>query len=99
LYGIDLKEMEASDMLDVLHFLYEEDLSFSTIEEARWVDVRRKHIYKELYNEDYKYLSMANPEAGTDDPDGVSVKPYIPPTDFNPDSMNPFGDVLDAPIG
>lgn len=26
------------------------------------------------------------------------LKPYIPPTDFDPDSYNPFGSVLDSPI-
>lgn len=86
-------------MLDVIHFFYEEDLHFSTIEEARWVDVRRKHIYKELYQEDYKYLSTgAEQESDTFDDEGNAIKPYIPPTDFNANSANPFGDILDAPI-
>ena len=26
-------------------------------------------------------------------------KPYIPPTDMNPESSLPFGDVLDSPLG
>jgi hypothetical protein len=26
-------------------------------------------------------------------------KPYVPPTNVNPDSAKPFGSILDAPIG
>jgi hypothetical protein len=90
--------MEASDMLDVIHFLYEEDLRYSNVEEAQWLDTKRQHIYKELYGEDYKYFSTKR--TGSDDlisEDGEVVKPYIPPTEFDPDSSNPFGSVLDAP--
>lgn len=87
-------------MLDVIHFLYEEDLGYSSIEDARWTDAKRKHIYSELYGEEYKYYSTKEiaDHDGTS-PDGEAIKPYIPPTEFNPDSMNPFGEVLDAPIG
>ena len=28
-----------------------------------------------------------------------TVKPYVPATDFDPDSTKPFGRVLDAPLG
>lgn len=27
------------------------------------------------------------------------VKPYVPPTDFDPDAAKPFGRILDAPLG
>lgn len=26
------------------------------------------------------------------------VKPYVPPTDFNPDYANPFGNQIDSPL-
>lgn len=85
-------------MLDVIHYLYEEDSHFSTVEEARWVDIKRKHIYKELYNEDYKYFSTKEGASeNSDNSDVDAVKPYIPPTEFDADSPNPFGAVLDAP--
>lgn len=49
-----------------------------------------------------KYVSG---DAGFDFDDSIpgtssrAVKPYIPPTQFNPDSIDPFGGVLDSPIG
>lgn len=33
------------------------------------------------------------------DPLAGPAKPYIPPTQFDPDSTAPFGSVLDAPLG
>ena len=87
-------------MLDVIHYLYEEDLKYTNVEEAQWIDAKRKHIYKELYNEDYKYFSTKEvSELSNADGDEDAVKPYIPPTEFNPESPNPFGAVLDAPLG
>ena len=91
-------------MLDVLHFLFEEDSRFATAEEAESVSAGRTALYKDLYNVDYKYKikpqgkkSGNSGEFSYSDPD--EVKPYIPPTEFDPDSFNPFGQVLDAPIG
>lgn len=31
-------------------------------------------------------------------PRAKEAKPYVAPTEFSPDSINPFGSVLDAPI-
>jgi hypothetical protein len=90
--------MEASDMMDVIHFFYEEDLHYSNIEEARWLDAKRKHIYKELYDEEYKYYSTSDVADQEASEDGGAVKPYVPPTEFDPERPNPFGSVLDAPI-
>lgn len=91
-------------MLDVLHFFFEEDSRFATAEEAESVSAGRTTLYKDLYNVDYKYKLNTKPrKTGTSgefsysDPD--EVKPYIPPTEFDPDSFNPFGETLDAPIG
>jgi hypothetical protein len=28
-----------------------------------------------------------------------ATKPYVPPTEFDPEMMNPYGSLLDAPIG
>lgn len=87
-------------MLDVIHYLYEEDLKYTNVEEAQWMDAKRKHIYKELYNEDYKYFSSREvADLSGAEADENAVKPYIPPTEFNPESSNPFGAVLDAPLG
>lgn len=34
-----------------------------------------------------------------DDPIKQSTKPYSPPTEFNPNSSNPFGKVVEPPLG
>jgi hypothetical protein len=33
------------------------------------------------------------------DPNSQEVKEYVEPTEFNPDSSMPFGNILDAPLG
>ena len=96
-------------MLDVIHFLFEEDLRFTTAEEAKGQSKMRTQLYS-LYGKQYRYGSG---ETGTtyggrayvpDDVDSFDVtpagvkKPYVAPTNFNPESTNPFGSVLDAPL-
>lgn len=110
--GIDLREMEASDMLDVLHYLFEDDLHVGSAEEADAKDKVRISIYESMYNKTYKF---ANPKSSTDNDYGfdelddpvnfspdiqTETKPYFPPTDFNPDAANPFGGALrETPMG
>jgi hypothetical protein len=106
-----LEEMEMSEMLDVLHYYMEEDYNVSSQEQ---IDARsdvRKAIYRHMYNKEYKFPAGKKNNAqvtasGLDLNDVVSVDPlkeptksYVPPTDFNPESKKPFGDVLDAPLG
>ncbi len=91
-------------MLDVIHYFYEEDMNYATLEQLQMVDARRVHVFEGLYGTPYIYKTSQNsggsgsmnqfaPGASGD------TKPYIPPTEFDPDSYNPFGSVLDAPIG
>lgn len=42
-------------MLDVMHFLFEEDLQASSEEEAKAKTQVRSVLYKDLYNQTYKY--------------------------------------------
>jgi hypothetical protein len=98
--GLYLASMEASDMLDVLHYLFEEDIRFSTAEQAQAVDKGRQSIYQTMYGVDYKYAANSSsrsndftPTASNDDfesitpftPNKNAVKPYVPPTQFDPD--------------
>jgi hypothetical protein len=53
--NLKLKEMEASEMLDVVHFLFEEDNKYVSREEVLSLSAVRKNIYKDLYKTDYKY--------------------------------------------
>jgi hypothetical protein len=110
--GIKLEELEASDMLDVLHYLFEYDLSVASGEELDAKNKMRKTIYRELYNKDYSFGSSNsssdnNYDYGLDDLDGPvnapatnKTKPYFPPTPFNPDAADPFGGALrEKPLG
>lgn len=115
LSGIKLAELNAADMLDVLHVFFEEDLMVGSKEEAEAKTKGRQVIYKSIYNRTYKYgvtdsgqsynYSTASDgfvgeeEDKIDDPVKPPTKPFTPATDFNPDSALPFGNNLDAPIG
>ncbi len=110
--GLKLSEMELSDMLDVIHFMYEEDYNYATVEQAQMAEARRIQVFEGMYNQEYKYKvfdqkqNSSNQDLFDEDgelkpfnPNANETKPYIPPTEFNPNSGNPFGDILDAPIG
>jgi hypothetical protein len=112
--GINLSQMDMSDMLDVMHFYMEEDFSqASTSEQSEAKDKARGLIYKSLYNQTYTFgksskdyqTANSSGEFYEDeeiipvDPLKEPTKSYVPATDFNPESPKPFGDLLDAPIG
>ena len=102
--------MDMAEMLDVIHYYMESDFMVSSAEQAEARDKARSIIYKSLYHYEYRYapktkgFSQTNASGseenfGDFDPEKGPTKSYVPPTDFNPDSEKPFGDVLDAPIG
>ena len=111
--GLQLSSMEASDMLDVIHVIIEDDLTSSqTGENSEVKDKVRKIFYKEFYEKDYKFSSgtsnfdldepldsAMDDDVKPFDPKQEKVKPFVPPTDFNADAAKPFGKVLDAPLG
>ena len=101
-------------MVDVLHFLFEQDSRYTSGEEAEAVSKLRTMVYRNMYNKEYRYqYNSSRSNTGgrqyirdnNNDfmDDGLSgfaeTKPYIPPTQVRPESSMPFGDVLDAPIG
>jgi len=117
--GLDLREMEASSMLDVLHYLMEEEM---IRQHHSGVDVPgavRDYLYKELYGTEYPYYTPVGNKRYTasgdidalDDPlDGIEpfnpknsesapARPYTPPTPIDPDAQQPFGALLDSPLG
>lgn len=113
--SLKLEEMEAADMLDVLHYMFEEDVArLTTAEQSDAVSAMRTTLYG-LYNKPYRYgtKSSGSSSSGrqyvsgdydfkTDvpfDPASQAPKPFVPATDFNPESSMPFGSVLDAPLG
>jgi hypothetical protein len=99
--NINLADMAVSPMLDVIHYFFDEDFRYGSVDGAHSHGAFREQIYGNLYDLEYKYST--NPEKSWSRTqkaeDGTEVKPFIPPTDFDADSINPFGSVLDAPIG
>lgn len=105
--GIVLEELESSDMIDVLHFLFEEDALGPTGEFIEARSTLRTSIYSNLYNREYRFKvgksdssrpMTANGEDLTPfDPMNSETKPYVPATDFNPESSLPFGGLIGAP--
>lgn len=101
-------------MLDVMHFYMEEDFSqATTAEQSKAKDKAREIIYRSLYNQKYtlatkssNYQSANSSGEFYEDEEIVPVDPlkgptksYVPTTDFNPESLKPFGDLLDSPLG
>jgi hypothetical protein len=74
----------------------------------------RSAFYKSMLGIDYLWMPeiKRDPKTGavintstssqpqySGDPLPSSRKPYVPPTQFNPESKKPFGDLLDEPLG
>ncbi len=61
--GVNLAELDTVDMLDVVHFMLEEDVNYSTAEQAESRSTMRQLLYRELYKREYGY-SMGNTAGG-----------------------------------
>jgi len=106
---VRLEELDAADMLDVIHYIYEEDMNYLSQEQAQMVENRRVAIWNTLYGYPYRYtVFKKSNEFGDGDIEDFTpfdptqkgnVKPYIPPTEFSGDDNDPFGGLLDSPIG
>lgn len=116
--GIRLGELPSDDMLDVIHYIFEEDMFAYSAESAEAKSKTRENMYANMYDRTYKYAyKKSEPSTQFIDPDTIpfedgpsldDVKPfdpkkqptkaYVPPTEFNPDSANPFMGTLDAPM-
>jgi hypothetical protein len=83
--GLNLKEMEASDMLDVIHFFFEEDMNYASKEEADARSNTREIIYQDFYGHSYKYGDSRSAQStsaqGTyyiEEPEDDNVVPFDP---------------------
>ena len=83
-------------MLDVIHFFFEEDYRFVSQEHAVISSRARTKLYKVLYDKTYSYGVAEDDDF---DSSNTGVKPYMEPTDFDPESSTPFGQTLDQPFG
>lgn len=54
-----LASMEASDMLDAVHYLFEQDVLFVSGEQVAYKDTFRKNLYGNLYKSDYRYATKS----------------------------------------
>lgn len=95
---VDLLELDSADMVDVIHYFFDEDMRYASYESALMHGKLREQIYGSLYEKHYKYAMKDSTDSGSSSAEGAT-KPYVPPTEFNPESPSPFGKVLDAPIG
>lgn len=98
-------------MLDVLHYLLDEDFSVTSADQIKARSHIRTTLYSNLYNRKYRYAYIENSDGEfiseqdmssfpTGGARSTEVKPYIPPTYFNPDDPNPFkGSLREAPMG
>lgn len=111
--GLQLASMNASDMLDVLHYFLEDDMNYSTPEQAEARDRSREAIYENMYSSSYKYGHTKDSrtsvpkdfdepvnEEKMPEPFNPAQKPkrYVAPTNFDGEAALPFGNVLDAPL-
>ncbi len=112
--GLQLSSMEASQMLDVIHYLFEDDMRYSSGEQAEAVGKSREILYRQLYDVEYIFAgSSRSSRSGNNsnsfddfdnlqpfDPKKKVTKPYIPPTQFDPDSGLPMSGngLLEAPL-
>lgn len=111
--GLQLSELSSSEMLDVIHVLFEED--FTSAVSGEHIDAKnkiRKIMYREFYDKTYTYGGSSNEQSGdfenapmdySDitpfDPKKAPVKPFVPATDIDENSPKPFGKLLDGPLG
>jgi len=107
--------MKAPDALDVIHVFFEEDLLDESKEAMEAKTRVRKMIYRQLYKKTYKYGVASSDQSynystasdgylgeeddAIEEPVKFAKKDYIPPTEINPNSSNPFGKSVEPPLG
>jgi hypothetical protein len=87
---IDLATLPVGDMIDVLHYFFEDDLYHSTHEQGEAREKVRFSMYRELYDTEYKYAIFQD----------KGIKTYKDFDDLEVDETTRAADVspFDAPI-
>jgi hypothetical protein len=91
--GLNLASMEASDMLDVIHYFYDDDNRYNGYDEAKIVSGFRDAVYRIMYKTDYSF-KMDDDESEVknfDDlefDDSGSMEKEEPVVPFNPRASN-----------
>jgi hypothetical protein len=88
--------MEATEMLDVIHYFFEDDLVVSTSEQQQVRSDTRSSVYRTLYGTTYGYAikSSSNSSSNMFAADGTSI-----PTDgfYGDDDITPFDPTNNTP--
>lgn len=91
--GLNLAGMEASDMLDVIHYFYDDDNRYNGYDEAKIVSGFRDAVYSIMYKKDYLF-KMDDSDSGIKDFDEIdqmvldSEEKEEPVVPFNPRASN-----------
>lgn len=101
-------------MLDVVHYLFEDDTTVLSEEEHDSKSSVREVVYRSIYNREFAYTRKNTQRRDFDSSSepfdefdnyippttSTSTKPYVPPTNFDPDAEDPFGGILrERPMG
>lgn len=88
--GIRLGELEASDMLDVVHFLFEDDMAAASGEQAEARSHVRTTLYRNFYEREYKYkIDSSSNRSGGSSHSGSTYADGSPINGFD-DDLEPF---------
>jgi len=81
--------MEAADMLDVIHYFFEDDLAVSTAEQQQARSDTRSSVYRTLYGTNYKYAIKSSSGSGSN---SFTADGNLIPTDgfFGDEDITPF---------
>ena len=108
--GIKLLEMEASEMLDVIHYYFEEDSHYVSEIQAETRNSLRESVYRDMYGRELRHLIKFGNKSKSSESNDLDdellpfntnrdeIKPFIPATEFEDDSIDPFGGLLDTPL-
>lgn len=90
--GLKLVEMEAADMLDVIHYYAEQDFRYASADQAEVVSKGRTALY-EMYGMEYKYGNTSSSNSGTTYGGRVYITDESPSNDdlvpFDPANQKP----------
>jgi hypothetical protein len=82
--GVRLSELDMADMVDVLHYMFEEDMRFVSAEQAEAISKSRSMLYREMYSRDYGYqfsTGIGAAASSIDPPLGEDIPSDIRPID------------------
>lgn len=88
--GLRLADMDAADMLDVIHYFFDQDINYASGEQAEAHSQVRSAMYKDLYNIEYKYgVSSKNSNK-------YSSTTYVADFDLEEEELKPVDPVKKA---